>query len=234
MLHPYIKVVLAIIVIAGVIASPNVIQLLILLIFLFSLLLINKRTKNYLSFGLFFIVPLFIALSILYLVILPLASNGSIQHNLKANSNYVFVTVLRLMNLVALFQFIFGTNEDELFSFFKKLHLSNETIFTFMGGLVIWEDIKKKTGRIFDATIARGLYPKRNLITKIIILPKIIKPLLNTLFNDAIVRSEVWKQKEIIKKINEYVGNRPRYSTPYNILLLSIGILWISWIFIFR
>ena len=219
-IHPYIRLLLLVGVIASVILYKHLLQLgLLYIAFIIPLILLIGIIRNHVRLLLFGIVP--IAFTFILIYILILSEN-------KENWDFILVKILKILDVTSIFQVVLTVESGALYPTFRKLGLKGESLITVIGAFTVWADIKRRSEQIIIARFARGFIRKRNFINTAKQFPYILVPLIIGILRTSIERSETWIRWDIIDLINKKRAKSEKYSVTINVAIALITVLCLT------
>ncbi len=226
--HPYVRLTAAILAITGSVIAKDMYQLLIGWLFLIvPFVIITGTIKKHLSFLLYAILPIVIMLLFVYAFILPNFQNGKNIYSTITGVEFALTTVLKLILFTSVLQLVLHIPNEELFTTLKCWGIKGDGLVIYFGALTIWADVKMKANKIIDARFARGLVKSRSVLNRLKQVPYVIRPLITGILLSSLERSQSWKQKKILLRLENLKGDDLKYSFGFNLLLLLICLLWI-------
>lgn len=219
-LHPYTRVLLLVIGIAGAILCLNTLSLIIFWItFLIPLLTINSNIKTHLKFLLVVALPMLFMLGLSQWVIF--------KDFIHFES--VLITVLKVIVYTSIIHIALIIPQDQILATFKMWNFKNEVLITALGSYIVWVDIAGRADKIITARFSRGFINKRTLSSKLKQFPHLLIPLIIGIMRTATERADSWEQKKIIQRLEAMKADKIKVSTVFNILIVLIFSLWLGY-----
>lgn len=156
-------------------------------------ILINIFFKNIKS-----VINLILAFLPLYIFMIFIWGILNIGHS---GNGFVFASnkMLILLNLSLSMRFFFDTALRDSKDFYSQIGFKNETLLMLCGVSSSFIEVKRRTNQLIVARYSRGKLKKRNLFYTIIQIPYIIRPLVISTIETAIIRANSLNQKEVLK-----------------------------------
>jgi hypothetical protein len=219
-IHPYIRLLLLVGIIASVILYRHIFQLgLLYIAFIIPLILLMGIIRNHVRLLLFGIVPIAFTFILIYILIL----SGN-----KENWDFILVKILKILAVTSIFQIVLTFESGALYPTFGKLGLKGESLITVIGAFTVWADIKRRSEQIIIARFARGFIGKRNFINTAKQFPYILVPLIIGILRTSIERSETWIRWNIINLISTKRAKYEEYSVTVNVAIALITVLCLT------
>lgn len=227
LIHPYIRAFFSLFSFVGTILSNNILLQILFLGLLIFVLIYKQIIRHYLIFLISFIIPLTLVFIFFYSLLIPLLSNTLTLNSIIKNLFFPLLIGTRLSVIMAIFQITLNMETPEFLRTFKKWRASEEFTLSFLGGVSIWTDVRRKAQKITDAIYAKGLIKKRSYIYIMPKLPIIIRPLIIILIQDAIERGELWQERSIKSRVVNLELTTENYPFLFNFLLLVLSLFWL-------
>ena len=235
MIHPKIRLICAVISSVGILLCSNIFILLgIFICILLPLTIYTKTIKAFISFFLKVFWPILIALIITWGFIIQQNPNSNSPASAIEGVKYSLFISLRLLILIGIFQVAFlSISKDTLINQLRTMGFRQDYLLVMVGAYAIWPDMKKRSTQIIEARMARGLIPKMSLYYRIFQIKHILRPLVISTIHNAIVRAEVWSERDIINTVLAHGQNKIKYNITLNVILSSASciILFIGMVY---
>ena len=219
-IHPYVRLLVIILtLIAIIIPHKSEFEIIFFVFFIVPLYVINHRIKQLINFTLIVAFPIFLSMA-LFFYIAPQSGYNSWGDILER--------FFKLIVTASMFQFIFLIPFQKLYPTLKTWKFSTELIILIVGSISILEEMKRRAEKIVASRLARGYTKKRNIINLASHLPHVLNPLLVGVLRTSIERSDNWEQKNILGLIECIKIDRMIYSWSYNMILVTISIVYLS------
>lgn len=220
MIEPRIRLLSAIFALAGIWITSDASVLFAGYCVLLTIVALRKELKGHILMITTAFIPILIMLVALYKYILP----ASVITQSTASP---FSTTLRIMNMSTVFYLTLKMRPDELPSVLRTWGLRGDALLIVTSSLISVVDLTKRADRILTARMARGYFQNRFIITKLIQLPFIVRPLVAASLLSAIERSDSWHQKLILAK-PLFIPSGDVVSRTYSALVLVLALVWIT------
>jgi energy-coupling factor transporter transmembrane protein EcfT len=227
--HPYIRIASAILLIAGAAMSRNVYFLTLgWLLIIIPLHMILKVLRKHLLFLVYAILPILFLLMIVYSIFLPTFQSANALYTRDAGIQFALVTVLKLVFFTAILQLTLHIPDEELFTTLRAWGIKKDGLVIYLGALTIWADVRTKGNKIVDARFARGLVKNRSLWQRIRQIPFVVRPLIGGILASSVERSQSWRQKQLLSKIENLKSTSFRNHYIASVILILISIFWFT------
>ncbi|HYV55436.1 MAG TPA: hypothetical protein VE933_12695 [Chitinophagaceae bacterium] len=224
-IHPVTRLVATIFAIASIFINHDLLLSCGAYLILFLLLLLNvKLLRSHVRFLLVVGLPFLAMFTLVYVVFL----NNDPQGSFPDGFSFAAFVFLRLVLLTSVLQLFFFIPQNLLFATFSYYRLNGNLLYIWVGANVVWTDIASRSDQIITARYSRGLVANRNFLNRLKQLPYVIKPLLAGIFVTAFERSSSWKQKNILKHIEEMPRENFSFSFLRDILILLASVSWFT------
>lgn len=196
-IHPMTRVTGFVFGLLGILNASEVLLVVGYLTLLF-VLFFSKQILSHLKLVLISGLPFLLLLIVVHGI--NLSEGISVSESGMTYANSVFVKIVMLM---ALFQFSLSIPSIELFDLLKYLRVKKYLKWIILESYSSLQELFQKTDQIITARLARGYVEKRNWFNLIKQVPFIIRPLLTGLLNSAFDKSLNWKQMRFMEYLSE-------------------------------
>lgn len=218
-IHPFIRILFFITGILGAILCTNNLLLLFFWIaILIPLMVLTGNGKAHFKFILVVVLPMTLMLFFLF---------GVVLHKTIDNFASVIQTILKLINYTTIFQVVLLIPPNQVYYTFKSWGMKGGTLVTFLGSYIVWVDITNRSDKILTARFARGFITERTFLTRLKQIPYLLIPLIIGIMRTAVERSESWKQKGLLYRIQNLNIKKIHYSIILNSLIFIIAMAWL-------
>lgn len=219
MIEPRIRLIAALLGLTGVFLTTDLRVLVVGYFVLLAMLAIRKELKTHILMTVTAFSPILIMLFLLHRYILPMSTG------MESNISPI-KTTLTLVNISTIIYLTLKVKPDELPVVLRSWGLRGDALLVVMSSLISVVDLTKRADRILTARMARGYFTNRSVLTKIIQLPFIIRPLVGGTLLSAIERSDSWHQKLLLNK-PMYFPDRMEVRWGYSSLICCLSLVWL-------
>lgn len=225
--HPYIRLTFAALIIVGT-AVSNYLYFLAAgwFLIIIPLTVILRVFRKHLLFLLYAIFPILVLLLVVNAVLLPTFQSSNGMYTSMAGVQVALLTVIKLILFTSVLQLTLHIPDEELFTTLKAWGIRNDGLVIYLGALTIWADVQTKANKIVDARFARGLVKNRSIFQRIRQIPFVIRPLIAGILFSSVERSQSWKQKKLLSKLENLNMVSIRYHYTASVVLILISVIW--------
>lgn len=223
-LHPYAKVIVLILFSVGVFLTRNLIVLGAGYALIALLLLNAGQLRTHVKLLLIGNLPFLLLLLFVYAVVLKSRPVNGFDSGLQ----YAFTVFFRITILTAVWQHLLNVSTEQLFFFCQELRIKGSILVIVISGFATWKDFALKANRIITARLSRGYLKNRSFLNRLRQIPFVIQPLFTSTILLTLERSASWKQREMLKEIEEITNGsiNVSYSKNMSLVVPLVSLTW--------
>lgn len=183
--------------------------------------------RKHLKFVLTFVLPISCALVVVWWGIVgapPGSARGSAP---GAGALYAGLVSIRLALLGGVTHLCLTTIRPErLVATLKAWGLKGELLVIAVSSMTLAQEMRLRGEQVLTARYARGFVARRSLITDLLQLPFVLRPMLAWVLRAAIQRGEVWQQRGLVERMSVTPPADVQYSVVAGGIYLSLAVCW--------
>ena len=188
----------------------------------------GRIMKPYGQFLLTILLPIALALALVWGVIVAAPPGAEMGSNRHAGLLYAAAVVLRLALLGGILQVCFLTiPPNELPYTLSQWGLRGDAMVVALGVYALLPELRTRTSQVLVARSARGLVPNRSLLSNAKQLPFLLRPLFAWALRAAIQRSEHWRQRQLLSRVERLSADSSRVTSRVaSVAIVSLAAVW--------
>lgn len=227
-IHPWVRGLAAVLAIIGTmtvtsVAGAGVAWLTVML----PLAAAGGVVRKHLKFVLTFVLPISCALFVVWWGVVgapPGSPRGSAP---GAGALYAGLVSMRLVLLGGVGHLCLATIRPErLVPTLKAWGLKGELLVITVSGMTLAQEMRLRGEQVLTARYARGFVARRSLVSDLLQLPFVLRPMLAWVLRAAIQRGEVWQQRGLLERMSVTPPAEGRYSLVAGALYLALAVCW--------
>lgn len=176
----------------------------------------------------FVCLPMFLALLLVWVVALPMASPGGVTRMMGLS--YSARIVFRIAAFGALFQLCFLPllREGRLVETLRAWGLKGDGLLIAIASVTLLDDLRYRLEQVTQARVARGL-ASGGALSRLTQLPSLLRPLLIFILTSGVKRAELWAHRHLRQRLTEMNASVAATGSPVASVAFLIGaVAWLG------
>lgn len=191
------------------------------------LLILTKQIKKYFYFSLFFLVPFFIILYIIWVLIIQIPPYEKFGTEVLSAQTYVLFITFRFALFTSILQLgVLTIKAKYLASTLYYWGLRKNTLIITLSSLALISELNRRIDEVLTARYARGYFKKRTLWNNFIQLPYMLRSLFTWSLRSAMQRSEIWSKHDTFNKLYTFAKMTTNGTLLGSLLWFSLSLIW--------
>jgi len=204
-------------------------------IVMLPLMIVAGVIRKHCRFVLTFVLPISCALFFVWWGVVGAAPGMPLGSAPTEGAAFAGLVSIRLALLGGISQLSLVTiKPDRLLPTLSAWGLRGELLVIAVSGLTLVQEMKLRAEQVLTARYARGFVARRSVLTDLLQLPFILRPLVAWVLRAAIQRGEVWQQRRLLEKMGTAAVTNARYSVTSSACYLGLAIFWFAFAVVTR
>ncbi len=167
-----------------------------------ALTLISGVLRQFLRFLMLVMVPFALVLTVVWVGVMGAPPGTAIGTDRSAAVHYTLLIVLRLAVCSGLFQvLVLSIPPEELLATLRRARLPDDLAIMVLSTLAIIPELKLRADQVLTARLARGLFGKPTLRSRVLQFPQMLVPLASWTLRSALQRAESWAHRDLVGRL---------------------------------